>query len=603
MKNNYYFNKINAFTLVELIIVITIFAILSVIWFLTYKSIITTAKDTKKVNDIKTISNQLRLISIKNNLLPEPESSNKIFFWSSNIDLWIVWDNLSYSIWLKESLLDSEMLKNYTYSKYWINNYEISTIIDNSSRLGYSFINKAYSNYYNKVAFIEWNYNWYFVKYNSWSNINFLSLPSITLTDKDIIIQDWLTTTGVVIRGLNNLPYSYNGSIDTNFYNNFEYTPYLLYSWLDCPTNYEDIIEFVDNLQLSYQSIRNWQYDYIKSLYYDSDKVILWVRLLKESWCKIDIPEIPDIYPRKCWWKDLNFERYATWSIIWQDCLFQLTWSWLNINTINNIPKTWNKALRIWLTWWSQKSYLKYSFNLKTHAKIKFYYFTPHIANSQTNHYIDFNINWINYKRINTSVWVYTPWESQLLYPWTYDFVWELSTWITWHDTIMQLDDIHFTCIWWWEWCWWDYDFEYWNIYPESIFSYSWTYNKPWLIDDLNKSSWLFSIKAPKLSEFSSSILEFKFNTTESSKLLFDHKYDIGYSVMHRWKVRIYIDWILKFTYSSNDVITDFITYKTDLLLPWDHTFKIIVDYWNWRLNYNLDNIRFWCINWEWDWC
>ena len=63
-----------AFTLVELIIVVTIIAILATIWFISYSGYSENLKDTVRKTDIKTISKALEFKLSKGWILPEPDN-------------------------------------------------------------------------------------------------------------------------------------------------------------------------------------------------------------------------------------------------------------------------------------------------------------------------------------------------------------------------------------------------------------------------------------------------------------------------------------------------------------------------------------------------
>lgn len=76
--------KINlGFTLVELVVVITILAILSTVWFVYFSDNITSARDSKRLTDISTIETALRSYKQKRGSLPLPWNSfNILNSWS-----------------------------------------------------------------------------------------------------------------------------------------------------------------------------------------------------------------------------------------------------------------------------------------------------------------------------------------------------------------------------------------------------------------------------------------------------------------------------------------------------------------------------------------
>ncbi len=85
-----------AFTLVELIVVITILAILWTIAFISLQLYSKSARDSRRISDISNVKKSLELFSIKTWKYPLPDSPNEATFsWSKIWTQWIVWDNMS----------------------------------------------------------------------------------------------------------------------------------------------------------------------------------------------------------------------------------------------------------------------------------------------------------------------------------------------------------------------------------------------------------------------------------------------------------------------------------------------------------------------------
>lgn len=81
-----YFKK--WFTLVELVVVITIVSILSTIWFVAYTDYLKTVRDSNRAQQLSSIQDWLELYAVKNQL-PFPNNPINITYWASNI--WIQW--------------------------------------------------------------------------------------------------------------------------------------------------------------------------------------------------------------------------------------------------------------------------------------------------------------------------------------------------------------------------------------------------------------------------------------------------------------------------------------------------------------------------------
>lgn len=73
-----FIKKTNAFSLVELIIVITILWILATVWFISFKNYNNTARDSVRVTDIKTIFEWLSIYKVKSWIYPLPNNPTQI---------------------------------------------------------------------------------------------------------------------------------------------------------------------------------------------------------------------------------------------------------------------------------------------------------------------------------------------------------------------------------------------------------------------------------------------------------------------------------------------------------------------------------------------
>lgn len=65
------------FTLIELIIVITVLTILATLWFISFWDYTWQSRDSKRVSDLLTIEKWIILSSIENLEYPEPENTWK----------------------------------------------------------------------------------------------------------------------------------------------------------------------------------------------------------------------------------------------------------------------------------------------------------------------------------------------------------------------------------------------------------------------------------------------------------------------------------------------------------------------------------------------
>ena len=180
MKNQ----KIKAFTLVELIVVITIIAILWTIAFISLQWYSSQARDTTRITDIQNIKTSLELFSLNTWKYPLPDNKQEVSYsWEILWNQWIVWDKVTTNLSrnLNEKPLDPLTEIEYTYStinsqtKYeLLSSYE-SDLISYNNLL--NSINAANANY----PKISWNYNWVFVKTTSY----YIPTPSIINAELD----------------------------------------------------------------------------------------------------------------------------------------------------------------------------------------------------------------------------------------------------------------------------------------------------------------------------------------------------------------------------------------------------------------------------------
>lgn len=332
-----------------------------------------------------------------------------------------------------------------------------------------------------------------------------------------------------------------------------------------------------------------------------------------------------------CWWTDFTsswsnlvnpleewdtapFDMFTFWWVMplpWQ--FWTWTWTWTNSKAlyINDRSVTWDKEI----------SYTKEFF---VPQKIEFDLKHNITYNSSNSDYY-FYINWIEarvYKKNNPTNLVWDHYQSPLLPPWVYTFKWvAVQNWTSFTHA-MWLDNIKFTCIWWWIWCWWtDFTASWatveknwllpWDTNPSDIFTFTGALRYPWKMvawgSNINWKDDGYSIQVDERNRTWNRdiVLENK-TLTSPQKLRFDIKSNISTNDS-RGYAAFYINWTQYLKISRNTPKWsdwDFHTFETPLLPAGDYDFK-------WR-SYNrytstetklwLDNIEFFCI-WWWVWC
>lgn len=187
MKNN----KYNAFTLVELIIVIAIIATLSVIAVMTITEWLWKSRDTRRIEDISSISKSLELAYVKSSEMPLPDSYTSI----NDENGALAWYQWEFSDWAasKTSIKSTPQDPNWWYYEYSLasdkSTYQLKTELENWTKISY-FTNKTYAASTDKLIKVDWNFKWLLVT-NSWSSYYLWDVWSMFM-DKTATSSNWL---------------------------------------------------------------------------------------------------------------------------------------------------------------------------------------------------------------------------------------------------------------------------------------------------------------------------------------------------------------------------------------------------------------------------
>ncbi len=215
-----------AFTLVELIVVITILAILWTISFISLQWYSTDARDSTRISDISTMRSSLELYNLDAGKYPLPTNWVSVTYSGSVVwKQWTFWETV-YANLSKLDKIPKDALtdKEYTYSVInKQNEYELAWLLEGdtislnlsqpSLKLGKEQ-NKANAWTVEAKAYTTWNYNGTMAKSLSWTTCSMIWIPTIiandvtTTTDlSQIVTNKWL-----VYNGYKNLPSSFKES-------------------------------------------------------------------------------------------------------------------------------------------------------------------------------------------------------------------------------------------------------------------------------------------------------------------------------------------------------------------------------------------------------
>jgi len=151
-----------AFTLVELIVVITILSILTTIGFVSYSSLLGGSRDVNRISQVKKISEALEVFRI-DKFLPLPDKKIEITSnWTIIGYQWDLWKNILNSIGYTESWLDPKYKEYFSYyitknKKY----FQILTLLEEPNKDKIAIFEKVIAtDYSDKYPFVKWKKLW-----------------------------------------------------------------------------------------------------------------------------------------------------------------------------------------------------------------------------------------------------------------------------------------------------------------------------------------------------------------------------------------------------------------------------------------------------------
>lgn len=173
----------SGFTLVELIVVITILAILWTVGFVSLKSYSSSARDSNRLTTLSNIEKLLSIYSIKTWGYPEPDGALSYTGGTLTVVIrqWVIADSVVRSISLSTPPLDPLTNEKYVYSVSWNRQYyQVATEREN---LVSHVINAAYAD--SKSVMIRWNY------------VTDPSLPSLIAVSSTVNTGSWIFSPNV----------------------------------------------------------------------------------------------------------------------------------------------------------------------------------------------------------------------------------------------------------------------------------------------------------------------------------------------------------------------------------------------------------------------
>lgn len=278
-----------AFTLVELLVVITVLAILATLTYIYFTSNLAEARDAKRSTDLKEITNVLELYQTENNTYPEPSNFVNITYSGSAV-AWTQWTfgkdiALVVKSFGKDIPMDPLFKNEYTYS---ITNkgreFQIASIYETLQEeeglweLAQVIIPETQAASV-EAAFVMGNYNGFMVKADYGNKEYFIATPSIIANDiSNPDILHIIISQKLVYTKFFNIPHSYSPFMQVDGWFDFNVIDPVVYSGSSDDLKNEDtLLAFDEKLKYIYATTPTESFEkYISLLDQDGLSNIKW---------------------------------------------------------------------------------------------------------------------------------------------------------------------------------------------------------------------------------------------------------------------------------------------------------------------------------------
>ncbi len=227
-----------AFTLVELLVVVTILAILGTIWSIYLFNSFSVSRDSARKTSFNLIGTNLELFYSENSQYPLPDDYTDIMYndwvaWSQGV----FWETVTRQIknFGQETPFDPMFNNYYTYSV--TNNekeYQIGWILEaleeEEEIWDLSLIPESHA--WVETAYVQWSYNQIMIRVReTWWEYTYIAAPSIVAADlSSTWVIDIITNQQLVYNEFFNLPASYSDFLDTERGFNFNVSDPIVFS-------------------------------------------------------------------------------------------------------------------------------------------------------------------------------------------------------------------------------------------------------------------------------------------------------------------------------------------------------------------------------------
>ena len=373
----------NWFTLVELIVVITILAILWTIGFLSLQWYSSTSRNSVRLSNIWSMKTWLELFHLQAWKYPDPTDGTWVTYgWWTVWTQWTFWDSVILNIpSLNNKPIDPLSEVEYAYSVLtWKQEFELAWSME-WDLIAWNIIwwvNASWTRVW--TAYSAWNYNAQVAKAEEWWTTYVLALPSIITSDLSTpTLEDIVTNNELVYKWYNNLPSTYSGTsfnVTSNITVNLTDT-LVVFSWSWTPTSYPEISTLLTNLKQAYawsDLSDNENYDNLVTMDTTDSTVIanMWKKIVSEKlWWKIDFlasgwtitqtsSHIIHTFATTWTWtfevvegeKDLEVLVVAGWWGWWYWVAWAWWWWWVVYNSVFPVSVKEYEVI-VWAWWWA----------------------------------------------------------------------------------------------------------------------------------------------------------------------------------------------------------------------------------------------------------
>ncbi len=288
-------NNKKAFTLVELIVVITILAILWTIAFLSFQGYSVSARNSARVSDLNNINKALTLNQLRTWKFILPTTWVQITYSGSEVRIqWSFWEDTRLKLWDRWAMskvpVDPLTQNEYTYSVLNTRT-EISIAAVMEWEYGFNdnlLLDKTYAAWIDWSTYIVWNYNWRIAKVSSWTTTYVLAVPTIISWDIGLTdIIDLINSRKLAFNYSWVLPSTYTEWV---FNNNLPTTDIvnvsdiLVFSWsIETLTDSIEQEIFINNLKDAYNWTAVSNLSQIDEIINSTDSSLLAQNIIKEN--------------------------------------------------------------------------------------------------------------------------------------------------------------------------------------------------------------------------------------------------------------------------------------------------------------------------------